>query len=122
MSLDLDRRGLLGAGLVSATSLGLGTGASAANPAPLAPGLTRADFAGAMKAFRGVVGAEWVFGDEEAVAPWEKAYIPDPAHRYKPVGAVCPQSLEEVQAIVRIANQYRQPIWPVSTGKNMGYG
>ena len=38
MSLDLDRRGLLGAGLVGAASMGLGTGASAASPAPLAPG------------------------------------------------------------------------------------
>lgn len=45
--LNLDRRGLLGAGLVGAASLGLGTGASAKNPAPLAPHMTKADFAGA---------------------------------------------------------------------------
>jgi 4-cresol dehydrogenase (hydroxylating) len=37
------------------------------------------------------------------------------------VGAVCPQSVEEVE-IVRIANTYKQPLWTVSTGKNMGYG
>lgn len=119
---SIDRRALLGTGLGASLAAGLGTGASAANPAPLAPGRTRADFAGAMKAFRGVVGAEWVFGDEEAVAPWSKTYVPDPAHRYKPVGAVCPQSVEEVQEIVRIANTYKQPLWTVSTGKNMGYG
>ena len=58
MSLDLDRRGLLGAGLAGAASIGLGTGASAASPAPLAPGRSMADFAGAMTAFRGVVGAD----------------------------------------------------------------
>ncbi len=119
---SIDRRALLGTGLGASLAAGLGTGASAANPAPLAPGRTRADFAGAMKAFRGVVGAEWVFGDEEAVAPWSKTYVPDPGHRYKPVGAVCPQSVEEVQEIVRIANTYKQPLWTVSTGKNMGYG
>ena len=119
---SIDRRALLGTGLGASLAAGLGTGASAANPAPLAPGRTRADFAGAMKAFRGVVGAEWVFGDEEAVAPWSKTYVPDPGHHYKPVGAVCPQSVEEVQEIVRIANTYKQPLWTVSTGKNMGYG
>lgn len=119
---EIDRRSLLGSGLVGAASVGLGTGASAKNPAPLAPGRTKADFANAMKAFRAVVGDEWVFGDEEAVAPWAKTYIPDPAHRYVPIGAVCPESTEQVQEIVRIANTYKQPLWTVSTGKNMGYG
>lgn len=103
--IDMDRRGLLGAGILGAASLGLGTGASARNPAPLAPGLTRADFSSAMKAFRGVVGAEWVFGDEEAVAPYAKVYVPDPANRHVPVGAVCPETVEQVQEIVRIANK-----------------
>ena len=119
---EMDRRALLGSGLVGAASIGLGTGASAKNPAPLAPGRTKADFAAAMKAFRGVVGAEWVFGDEEAVAPWSKVYVPDPSHRHKPVGAVCPETAEQVQEIVRIANTCKQPLWTVSTGKNMGYG
>jgi len=119
---EIDRRSLLGSGLVGAASVGLGTGASAKNPAPLAPGRTKAEFANAMKAFRAVVGDEWVFGDEEAVAPWAKTYIPDPAHRYVPIGAVCPESTEQVQEIVRIANTYKQPLWTVSTGKNMGYG
>jgi 4-cresol dehydrogenase (hydroxylating) len=118
----IDRRSLLGTGLASAASVGLGTSATAQNPAPLAPGRTKADFAGAMKAFRAVVGAEWVFGDEEAVAPWSKTYIPDPMHRHLPVGAVCPESVEQVQEIVRIANTFKQPLWTVSTGKNMGYG
>ncbi|MFY7834962.1 MAG: FAD-binding oxidoreductase, partial [Novosphingobium sp.] len=120
--LNLDRRGLIGAGILGAASLGLGTGASAQNPAPLAPHMTKADFAGAMKAFRGVVGAEWVFGDEEAVAPYAKVYVPDPLNRHVPIGAVCPENVEQVQEIVRIANKHRQPLWPVSTGKNMGYG
>ncbi|MEO0031419.1 MAG: hypothetical protein RIS94_1177 [Pseudomonadota bacterium] len=121
-SINMDRRSLLGTGLAGAATLGLGTGASAKNPAPLAPGLTKADFAGAMKAFRGVVGADWVFGDEEAVAPYTKTYVPDPGGHFKPVGAVCPENVEQVQEIVRIANTYKQPLWTVSTGKNMGYG
>jgi len=56
------------------------------------------------------------------VMPWGKTYIPDPNGRHVPLGAVCPRTVEEVQEIVRIANKYKQPIWPISTGKNMGYG
>ncbi|KUR71533.1 4-cresol dehydrogenase [Novosphingobium fuchskuhlense] len=84
--------------------------------------MRKADFKGAVAAMRKVVGDEWVFADPDAVAPWKKSYTPDPYGKHIPVGAVCPETAEQVQAIVKIANQFRQPIWPVSTGKNMGYG
>ncbi len=116
---QLNRRGLIGAGVLGAAMVGL---ASCDNKATLAPGVSKADFAGAIKAMRGVVGDEWVFGDADAVTPWKKNYIPDPEGRHLPVGAVAPKTVEEVQEIVRIANKFKQPIWPVSTGKNMGYG
>jgi 4-cresol dehydrogenase (hydroxylating) len=119
--LPIDRRGLLGAGIASAATLGLGTTASG-KLATLAPGVKKRDFAGAVKAMRAVVGAEWVAADPEAVRPWTKSYIPDPGNRHVPVGAVCPANVQQVQEIVRIANAFRQPLWPVSTGKNMGYG
>ncbi|MCP4108393.1 MAG: FAD-dependent oxidoreductase, partial [Desulfobacteraceae bacterium] len=35
---------------------------------------------------------------------------------------ICPGNRDEVQSCVRIANQYRIPIYPISTGKNWGYG
>ena len=117
---ELDRRAMLGAGALGAAALGLA--ACRQEPATLAPGVSKADFAGAIKAMRSVVGDEWCFGDPDAVAPWTKTYIPDPAKVHVPVGAVAPATVEEVQEIVRIANRFRQPIWPVSTGKNMGYG
>ena len=41
---------------------------------------------------------------------------------HHPAGAIAPTSVEEVQAAVRIANQYRLPLWPISRGKNLGYG
>lgn len=116
---ELNRRGLIGASVLGAAMVGL---ASCDNKGTLAPGVSKADFAGAIKAMRGVVGDEWVFGDPDAVVPWGKVYIPDPDGRHVPLGAVCPRTVEEVQEIVRIANKYKQPIWPVSTGKNMGYG
>jgi 4-cresol dehydrogenase (hydroxylating) len=33
-----------------------------------------------------------------------------------------PGNRREVQACVRIANQYKTPLYPLSTGKNWGYG
>ena len=116
---ELNRRGLIGAGVLGAAMVGL---ASCDNKGTLSPGVSKADFAGAIKAMRDVVGDEWVFGDPDAVVPWKKTYIPDPSGRHVPLGAVCPRTVEEVQEIVRIANKYKQPIWPISTGKNMGYG
>lgn len=35
---------------------------------------------------------------------------------------VYPVNAEEVQAIVRLAVKFNVPVWPVSTGKNWGYG
>jgi len=39
-----------------------------------------------------------------------------------PSAAVAPDTLEQVQAAVRIANQFKIPIWTISTGKNLAYG
>lgn len=33
-----------------------------------------------------------------------------------------PENTEEVQVVVRLATKFNTPIWPVSTGKNWGYG
>lgn len=35
---------------------------------------------------------------------------------------IFPESAEEIQAIVKVCNQKKIPIWYVSTGKNWGYG
>ncbi|CAI4212772.1 unnamed protein product [Parascedosporium putredinis] len=41
---------------------------------------------------------------------------------HQPSGAVRPQTVEEVQEVIRIANKHRVPLWTVSRGKNLGYG
>lgn len=43
-------------------------------------------------------------------------------YRNMPAVAVYPTSTEQVQAVVRLATQFNVAIWPVSTGKNWGYG
>ncbi len=39
-----------------------------------------------------------------------------------PGGVVYPASTAEVQAVVRAANRNRVPLWPISTGRNVGIG
>jgi len=41
---------------------------------------------------------------------------------YTPSAAVLPSSVEEIQAILAVANQHRIPLWTVSRGRNFGYG
>ena len=50
------------------------------------------------------------------------AYAPGDANQHVAGAAVGPQSTEEVQAIIRIANEHKVPLWPISRGKNLGYG
>jgi 4-cresol dehydrogenase (hydroxylating) len=87
-------------------------------------GVSDAQFARALARFADVVGAEFVFSSREDVDLYRDAYSPlwgQPDERLASA-AVAPASVEEVQAVVRIANELRIPLYPISTGKNLGYG
>ncbi|MGY0632802.1 FAD-binding oxidoreductase [Luteimonas sp. A478] len=90
----------------------------------LPPDVSQADFDAAIAEFRKIVGEEWVFTSDEDIALYRDAYSPvwDEESEPVPSGAVAPASTEEVQAVVRIANRYKLPLFPISTGKNLGYG
>jgi (+)-pinoresinol hydroxylase len=90
----------------------------------LPPGVRASDFAAAIQQFQDAVGKEWVFTSDEDVALYRDAYSPfmgEPEEKFASA-AVAPESVEQVQKVVRVANQYRIPMYPVSTGKNLGYG
>jgi (+)-pinoresinol hydroxylase len=90
----------------------------------LPPGVSASDFAAAIQQFQDAVGKEWVFTSDEDVALYRDAYSPfmgEPEEKFASA-AVAPESVEQVQKVVRVANQYKIPIYPVSTGKNLGYG
>jgi 4-cresol dehydrogenase (hydroxylating) flavoprotein subunit len=88
----------------------------------LPPGLSASDFADALEAFRRIVGREHVYTGE-ALASYVDPYsiAPDPNAHATPA-AVAPDSSEQVQAVLKVANQYQVPLWPISCGKNHGYG
>ncbi len=88
------------------------------------PGLDSPTFAAVVSQFENVIGSQWVFTKEEDVDLYRDAYSPfrgESEDRFASA-AVAPSTVEEVQQIVRIANRYRVPLYPISTGRNLGYG
>jgi 4-cresol dehydrogenase (hydroxylating) len=90
--------------------------------APLPPRITPAAFRRALAAFAGVVGREWVLDGDLDRDTYRDVYQPAGETTHAPAAAVAPQSTEEVQALLRLANEHRIPLWPISRGKNLGYG
>ncbi|MCW6529249.1 FAD-binding oxidoreductase [Sphingomonas sp. MMSM20] len=88
----------------------------------LPPHLTPAQFQTALKDFASVVGPGWVLSSDEDRDAYSDVYAPGDAAQWPPSAAISPASVEEVRAIVRLANRYKTPLWPVSRGKNLGYG
>src|SRR5450759_5238049 len=69
--------------------------------------------------WRKVLGARHVITDPEELGSAERSTFS--TGRRIPV-ILRPGSTEEVQECLRIANQYRVPVYPVSSGRNWGYG
>jgi 4-cresol dehydrogenase (hydroxylating) len=88
------------------------------------PGISDRDFAEALRQFEVVVEREWLFTSEEDLALYRDAFSPfwgEPEER-RASAAVAPNEVGQVQEIVRIANRFRVPLYPISTGRNLGYG
>ena len=88
----------------------------------LPPGISSAGFSRALQAFEGVVGRDWVLASDADRTTYGDVYAVGSEEVNAPSAAVAPASVEEVQAVVRLANEHRVPLWPVSRGKNLGYG
>jgi (+)-pinoresinol hydroxylase len=88
------------------------------------PGMTNRDFQDALRRIGEVVGSERMFTSDEDVALYRDAYSPlfGEAGDRVASAAVAPESVEEIQAIVKIANEHKLPLYPISTGKNLTYG
>lgn len=88
----------------------------------LPPRVSPAQFSMALKAFEGVVGAGWVLATDLDRDTYSDIYAPGPETEWPLSAAIAPATVEEVQAIVRLANEHRIPLWPIARGKNLGYG
>ena len=93
-------------------------------PTRVPPGVSPADFSAALAQFAQAIGKEWVFTSDEDLDLYRDSFSPywNEAEDPVPSAALAPNSVEQVQGIVRIANQYKVPLWTISTGKNLAYG
>jgi hypothetical protein len=91
----------------------------------LPPGVKQDDFARALREFAVAVGQDWVFSSDSDVALYDDSFSPfsaEPELQRHASAAVAPDTVEQVQSIVRIANRYKVPLYAISTGRNLGYG
>jgi (+)-pinoresinol hydroxylase len=88
------------------------------------PGVSESDFAHALEQFAVVVGPQWVFSKEDDVATYRDAYSPFVGEAEERIAsaAVAPESVEQVQEVLAIANRLRIPLYTISTGRNLAYG
>ena len=85
------------------------------------PQINKAALAQARRAFEALLGAQSVFFDELDQHTYQDKFAIDDALHH-PAGAIAPTSVEQIQGILRIAKQHKVPLWPISRGKNLGYG
>src|SRR5215218_7841213 len=76
----------------------------------------------ALEAFRAAVGAQHVLTDQDELREFRDPFWHSGWRDYEASAVVQPETVEEIQAIVRIANEHRVPIWVTSQGRNNGYG
>lgn len=80
---------------------------------------TDTDFQKTLDWWAVVIGAEHVLYTQEALAPYGQATF---AAGAGPLAVLRPGSAEEVARCVHIAAQKKIPVYPISRGKNWGYG
>ena len=81
-----------------------------------------AEFDAALEEFRALLGVEHVLSEPDALKEFNDPYPTTSGDDFRPGAVVFPETTEEVQELVRIANEHRVPLSPVATGKNLGYG
>ena len=88
----------------------------------LPKGVSENRFDAAIKKFQAALGADQVMTSAEHVRPYTKVMMSVPTEQHVPSAVVTATSVEQVQAVVKICNEYKIPVWTISTGRNFGYG
>ena len=88
----------------------------------LPPGVSGRDFSRALAGFAAAVGSGQVVSDPAELGDYCDPYPFYDADETAPSAVVRPGSVEEIAAILRVANEHKVPLWTVSQGRNHGYG
>src|SRR2546423_240873 len=93
-----------------------------AAPTRLPPSVSEEQFGAAIDAFTAALGADKVLTAEEELLEFRDPFRFETWTDYAASAVVMPTAVEEVQAVVRVANEHRIPLWAHGVGKNNGYG
>jgi 4-cresol dehydrogenase (hydroxylating) len=89
---------------------------------PVPPGITAAELEAALEAFADELGAERVLVSEADLREFRDPFQHESSDAFTASGVLLPTTVEEIQAIVRIANERTVPLWTHGQGRNNGYG
>ena len=85
--------------------------------------ISQQQFDAALAELRAALGAQWVIAEAgPALGSYRDSYSPGDMDANAPSAAVAPADLAGIQKVLAIARAYKLPLWPVSTGRNFGYG
>jgi 4-cresol dehydrogenase (hydroxylating) flavoprotein subunit len=79
-------------------------------------------FDAAFRAFETALGADGVIAQGSELAEFRDPFAPSTGDWFEPGAVLLPSSVEDVQAVLRIANAHKTPIWTHGQGRNNGYG
>lgn len=72
--------------------------------------------------FEAAIGGDYVLDSADAIAEFSDPYDNQTTPKFRASYVLQPKTTEEIQEIVKIASEYRVPIWTSSQGRNNGYG
>jgi 4-cresol dehydrogenase (hydroxylating) len=88
----------------------------------LPPHVSATNFKNALQEFRSIVGDAWVFETDEQLTRYRDPWSPLGDDDFRAGAAVSPDTAEQVQKIVKVANDYKLPLWTIGGGRNFAYG
>lgn len=101
--------------MTSSTSQARSFAPPSAAPRPI----SATDIEAAVREWKLLIGEPHVKGDRDARAHYART---TGVRSHEPLAVLHPESAAEVQAVVRVAGRYGIPLYPISRGKNWGYG
>ena len=90
--------------------------------ATLPPGVSATAMEGALAAFTAALGPDAVQTSEQDLREFRDPYAYVGWDEFTASAVVMPDSVESVQAVVKIANRHRVPLWTFGQGRNNTYG
>ncbi len=88
-------------------------------PVPVSASPAAPNYRAAIDQWTGLLGSDHVRSERETLDRYSRTSLPTST---RPAAVIWPTTTEQVSHIVKIAASHRVPIYPISRGKNWGYG